>query len=406
MRDIALGQPPARPQSIRAMNETLLLGLIREQGTVSRAELARMCSLSKPTVSLALANLERSGLIRTSGVRTGLPGPAAVLYELSPEAGFVLALDVGRQYMRGAITDFAGSVRVRSTVKVGATSGHGLVVDLIRLGQNLCADGGLGLEEISQTVLGSPGVHDPGRDVLALAGKLTGWDAHLLDELRKTFGAALMIENDVDAAALAEQEFGHGRGVDSFAFVSVGTGIGMGLVLNGRLHRGAHGAAGEIGYLPLENEQSSDPRDARRRGSLEASASAAGIVRSARRAGLRGPISARRVFAAAAKGERRAVEIVAAEATLVAQAVCSVVTVVDPDLVVLGGGVGRAAGFVDQVRNELSLIAPVLPELRVSALGDDAVVDGCLAAGADRLWHNVKAQLAADSSAESSAVVR
>jgi predicted NBD/HSP70 family sugar kinase len=112
------------------------------------------------------------------------------------------------------------------------------------------------------------------------------------------------------------------------------------------------------------------------------------------------------VFAAAAKGERRAVEIVAAEATLVAQAVCSVVTVVDPDLVVLGGGVGRAAGFVDQVRNELSLIAPVLPELRVSALGDDAVVDGCLAAGADRLWHNVKAQLAADSSAESSAVVR
>ncbi len=406
MRDIALGQPPARPQSIRAMNETLLLGLIREQGTVSRAELARMCSLSKPTVSLALANLERSGLIRTSGVRTGLPGPAAVLYELSPEAGFVLALDVGRQYLRGAITDFAGSVRVRSTVKVGATSGHGLVVDLIRLGQNLCADGGLGLDEISQTVLGSPGVHDPGRDVLALAGKLTGWDAHLLDELRKTFGAALMIENDVDAAALAEQEFGHGRGVDSFAFVSVGTGIGMGLVLNGRLHRGAHGAAGEIGYLPLENEQSSDPRDARRRGSLEASASAAGIVRSARRAGLRGPISARRVFAAAAKGERRAVEIVAAEATLVAQAVCSVVTVVDPDLVVLGGGVGRAAGFVDQVRSELSLIAPVLPELRVSALGDDAVVDGCLAAGADRLWHNVKAQLAADSSAESSAVVR
>ena len=111
---------------------------------------------------------------------------------------------------------------------------------------------------------------------------------------------------------------------------------------------------------------------------------------------MRGPISARSVFAAAAKGDQRAVEIVAAEAVLVAKAICSVVTVVDPDLIVLGGGVGRATGFVDLVRDELARIAPVLPELRVSALGDDAVVDGCLAAGADRVWEAVTAGLAPD----------
>ena len=277
-----------------------------------------------------------------------------------------------------------------------ATSGHALVADLILLADSLCAGAGVRREQLSQTVLGSPGVHDAGRDVLALAGKLTGWDRPLLDELRRAFGVSLMIENDVDAAALAEQEIGHGRGVQSFGFVSVGTGIGMGLVLGGRLHRGTHGAAGEIGYLPLEDERSSDARDARRRGSLEAAASAAGIVRSARRVGMRGPISARSVFAAAAKGDQRAIEIVVAEAVLVAKAICSVVTVVDPDLIVLGGGVGRADGFVELVREELAHIAPVLPELRVSALGDDAVVDGCLAAGADRIWDLVTAGLAPD----------
>jgi predicted NBD/HSP70 family sugar kinase len=230
-------------------------------------------------------------------------------------------------------------------------------------------------------------VYDPQRDSLALAGALPGWDKPLvLTELRRAFGATLIMVNDVDAAALAERANGHGRDVDSFAFVSVGTGIGMGLVLGGRLHRGAHGAAGEIGYLPLGRDEGTDARDARRRGSFEASASAAGIVRAARRAGMRGPVSARHVFAAADRGDPRAVQVVAEEALLVAKAICAVVTVADPDLVVLGGGIGQASGFLDTVGRELRRIAPVLPELRVSALGPDAVVDGCLAAGMDRAW--------------------
>ncbi|MET3804519.1 putative NBD/HSP70 family sugar kinase [Nakamurella sp. UYEF19] len=375
------------------MNETLLLGEIRLQHSISRAELARTCNLSKPTVSVALANLERAGLVRASGVRTGLPGPAAVLYEIDPEARYVLALDVGRQYLRGAIADFSGVVVARSSVKVGARTGHAQVTELIALADSLCARAGIARASIDQSVLGSPGVHDPRRDVLTLAGKLTGWDAPLLADLRVAFGASLMIENDVDAAALAEQEHGHGREFESFGFVSIGTGIGMGLVLGGRLHRGHHGAAGEIGYLPLEHEPSSNALDARRRGSLEAAASAAGIVRSARHAGMAGPLSARRVFAAAAGGDERAVLVMAQEATLVAKAICSVVTVVDPGLIILGGGVGRADGFLELVAEELAHIAPVLPELRVSALGDDAVTDGCLAAGADRVWAAVNAAL-------------
>jgi predicted NBD/HSP70 family sugar kinase len=388
------GGSPARQQLIRALNEQLLLDHIRRIGEVSRPDLARLSRLSKPTVSLALANLERAGLIRSSGVRTGAPGRAAVLYEVRPEVGFVLALDVGSEYLRGAIGDLAGTVRARSSVHTQASSsGHERVVELRRLAESLCAEAGVLLDDVTQTVLGSPGVYDPGRDALGLAGALPGWDKPaVLSELRAAFGP-LMLENDVDAAALAEQAHGHGRDVDNFAFVSIGTGIGMGLVLGGRLHRGAHGAAGEIAYLPLEHGESTDARDARRRGSLEAAASAAGIVRAARRAGMRGSVSAREVFAAAARGDPRAAKVVADEALLVAKAICAVVAVADPDLVVLGGGIGQAAGFIDAVAREVRRLAPVQPELRASALGTDAVVDGCLAAGLDRAWQIVTATL-------------
>jgi predicted NBD/HSP70 family sugar kinase len=249
-------------------------------------------------------------------------------------------------------------------------------------------------EQITQTVVGTPGVYDPRRDALVLTGALSGWEnPAVLAELRAAFGTSMMLENDIDVSALAEQAHGHGRGVDSFAFVSVGTGIGLGLVLGGRLHRGFHGAAGEIGYLPLGQGLGVDPRDARKRGSLEAAASAAGIVRAGRKAGMRGTVTARRVFEAASDGDARAAEIVAQTTTLVARAVCAVVTVVDPELVVLGGGIGQAPGFRDAVSAELKRIAPVLPDVRVSALGDQAVVDGCLAAGVERAWQLVTAAL-------------
>ena len=166
------------------------------------------------------------------------------------------------------------------------------------------------------------------------------------------------MENDVDAAALAERAHGHGQQVDSFAFVSVGTGIGMGLVIGGQLFRGAHGVAGEIGYMPMTGGHGGDPADARRRGALEAAASAPAVVRAARRAGMRGQVSARRVFAAAARGDERAAAVVAEEAELVARVLCAIVTVVDPELIVLGGGIGQAPGFAAAVTRAS---APDLP---------------------------------------------
>ena len=422
------GLSAARPALIRAMNEQLLLEHIRAAGPYSRADLARASGLSKPTVSLALANLERAGLIRLAGQRTGVPGRSALLYEVRPEAGFVLGLDIGLRYLRGAVADLAGVVRARESREVRATNVRGRVSELVQLAEDLSEQAGISPAAVIQTVVGSPGVYDRQRDVIALTGGLPGWDRpEALTGLRQAFGEGLTIENDVDAAALAERALGHGRDADSFAFVHVGTGIGMGLVLGGRLHRGVHGVAGEIAFLPLGAAPAAsaplamaavpdgastgavpdaartggadggadrvDPEEARRRGTLETAAAADGIVRAARRVGMTGPVSARTVFEAAASGDPRAAAVVAEEARLVAAAICCVITVVDPSLIVLGGGIGQAPGFANAVTTALAAMAPVLPEVRVSALGTEVVVDGCLAEGASLAWNQLIAAL-------------
>ena len=380
----------ARPQLIRAINEQVLLDHIRRSGPVSRTELAALTGLSKPTVSATLATIESAGLVHATGQRTGVPGPAARLYEVRPDAGFVLGLDVGREFLRGAVADLSGTVRSRLSVRAKAVRAMDRVEELADLATTLVDGTGISTSQLTQTVIGSPGVYDPKLDTLTLTGRLSGWDSStVLPALRERFGAGLMIENDVDAAALAERVHGHGRNVDSFAFVSVGTGIGMGLVLDGKLRHGFHGVAGEISYLPFTEGSGSDARDARKRGSFDASASAAAVVRAARRAGVRGASSAAKVFAAAARGDAVAAAVVAEEALLVAKAVCSVIAVVDPELIVLGGGIGQAPGFLDAVVEQLRHLAPVMPEVKMSVLAADTVVAGCIAAGLDRAWQHL-----------------
>jgi predicted NBD/HSP70 family sugar kinase len=379
----------ARPNLIRRLNEQLLLEQLRERGAVSRSELATSSGLSKPTVGLALASLERAELVRHAGRTTGGRGRTALLYEIRSDAGFVLGLDVGREFVRGAVADLAGSVRARRKTSARSSSGTGRVREVASLAEELLRDSGVERDGVLlQTVVGSPGVVKPDGHALRMAANLPGWERPaVLRDLRRLLGDGTTIENDVDAATVAERDHGHGRDVSTFAFVSVGTGIGMGLVVDGKLHRGAHGAAGEIAFLPLADEPD-DSRDVRRRGALESAASSAAVVRAARRAGIR-VRSARTVFSAAAAGDGVAREVVAGEAAIVARALAAIVAVVDPELIVLGGGIGRAPGFAEEVSTELAQLSPVAPEVRPSALGENVVVDGCLAVGGERLWERV-----------------
>jgi predicted NBD/HSP70 family sugar kinase len=243
---------------------------------------------------------------------------------------------------------------------------------------------------VTQTVIGSPGIYDPRRDALFMARGLPGWQSpQVLTELRRAFGKDMIVENDVNLAALAERDVGTAQGVQNFGFLSVGTGVGLGLILDGKLHRGSHGGAGEIAFMTLGSDGSVDPKDARRRGWLDSAASAAGVVRAARQAKMSGVVTARRIFELAEQGDALCGGIVADEANLIARAIASITAVVDLDLVVLGGGIGQADYFVELVKRELRSLVRLPIAVRASALGEDAIVQGSLAVGAEHAWQRV-----------------
>src|SRR5271154_5558236 len=150
--------PGARPALIRELNEHLILAEVRRSVSASRADLTRATGLSKPTVTLALANLQRDGLIRVAGRRAGVSGPAALLHEVQPDAGYALALDVGREYVRGALSDMAGNRRAEASRRTAARTGPARAAEAVDLGRALAADAGLDPSAITQTVVGSPGV--------------------------------------------------------------------------------------------------------------------------------------------------------------------------------------------------------------------------------------------------------
>ncbi len=368
------------PRLLRAINERALLDHLRQAGPRSRAQLARDTGLSKPTVSQALANLERVGLVRHVGHAAGPRGRAALVYEPDASAGHVVGIDVGRVWLRAAAADLSGTVLARTDERNRARSAASLVRAVAALHADVAAKASLSAAAVTHTVVGTPGVVDRASGRLVYAMNLPGWGRPgLLAALNTALGEPTTVENDVNLAALGEREFGAGAQARTFVFLSVGTGVGMGLVLDGELFRGARGAAGEVGFLPFGPGGA-----ARTRGSLEAAASADGVVELARELGMAPPLSAKRVFEAAAAGDATALRVVAGEAQRLALVVATAAAMIDPELVVLGGGVGRNLELLRApLLAHLEELTPLRPEVVTSRLGDDAVVLGAIATGVE-----------------------
>ena len=374
-------RPPTvgTPSLLRAINARTILEQIQRYGPVSRAQVARDIGLSKPTVSLGLTALLDAGLVREVGRSSGRPGPSAVLYELNPMAGWVVGVDVGRRRVRAALADITGDVVARRDEPAHASSARTLIGQVGAIAHGLAAEAGIGWDEVHHVTVGSPGVFEPVRGAVILAPNLPGWGRQgLLKRLRGELGDHIGVENDVNLAAEGQRWRGLARDVRNFGFLSVGTGVGMGLVLDGRLYRGASGSAGEVGYLPI----GADPydRQVRRRGAFEEAVNGAAVVRGAAEAGLASSRTAKKVFAQARKGDPLARRVVEAEAARIALGLAVVLAVVDLELVILGGGVGGNADLLlAPVERELRALSPIRPRLAVSALGEDAVLQGALA---------------------------
>ncbi|WP_344613016.1 ROK family transcriptional regulator [Dactylosporangium salmoneum] len=371
---------------LRVMNERAVFAETFRLGTVSRPELAQHTGLSKPTVAVALTNLERAGLLRQVGMRAGAAGRSAVLYEVRPEAGWVLAVDVGRSYVRVGLADLVGTIVARKDESSRGTRARDLVAQLTRLAEELAATAGITRDDITLAVFGTPGIHDKATGALHLAPNLPGWDRRgSVERLAGIAGSTYVVENDVDLAAVGEASYGLGRGVRHFVYVSIGTGTGMGIMIDGKLYRGFRGAAGEIGYLPVgEGDPLLDQPAARRRGMFESVASADGVVALAQRLGLHDAATAKDVFDAARAGDATARQAVSSVVDHVSHALAGITAVLDPELVVLGGGVGSQPGdlltgpVTERLRN---LVALHPPRIEVSTLGKDAVLLGALAVG-------------------------
>lgn len=377
------GTSAAGPALMRHMNQRVLFDYLIAAGPTTRPQLAKEVGLSLPTVIAALDDLQRAGLVREAQRPLQPIGRPAAAYEADPSAGYVVGVDIGRDWLHVLITDLAGNDLATTDVRNHARSAPALVDLVSRAVSDTTAHVGITPEQVTHTVIGSPGVLDARRGRVMYAANLPGWHrAGLTEALVERLGDALTIDNDANLAALAELSFGSGRNAAHFVYLHIGTGIGIGIVLDGQVYRGATGAAGEIGYLPIGGDLSPARPGHVMRGIMEEALAADAVVRYAKAAGMSGRLTAERVFAAARKGDAAALTAVHEEAKRLAQLVASISAFLDPELIVVGGGIGQN---LDLLENDtlaaLAHLTPMHPKLVVGTLGATAVTRGAVARG-------------------------
>ncbi len=377
---------PAIPPLLKHLNERTVLEAIRSGSPISRAEISRRAGISKPTVSLALQSLLDAGLVREATSEPDGPRYGAVFFEPVPEAAVVLGLDVGGRFLRGAICDLRGDIRARLDIEIDRADAGRVLDQIAELRRRLVTTTGLDDDLVNGAVVGVPGVVDAERRQIALATSVAGLEGDTFGaDLGQRLDLPVVLENDVNLAALGEHWQGVARGVDDFLFLSIGTGMGAGLVLRGELHRGHNGAAGEVDFALVGLAQDVDPCAG------AVSAFTAGVVAArSTTTSLRPPYEARDIFAAARTGDEVAREVVNEVARRIALHIVPVAAVTDVSLVVLGGGLGANGDLLlEPVRRRLEGWIPYPPRVEVSALGEAAVLTGALALGLRRALDDV-----------------
>lgn len=358
----------AVPGTLRTLNDQAVLALLLDRGPLTRPQIAAATGLSKPTVSQVLTRL--SGVVTADGVRAGLPGRTAEVYRVDPAAATAAAVDVTPRRIAVRVVRATGEVVGEHRLPTPGRSGGDV---LARLRTAITAAGAdpAGLDHV---VIGVPGAVDPRTGRLAFAAHLPGWHRPtIVDWLTEGLGTDVAVENDVNLAAEAERANGE---LSDFALYWGAEGIGAALVLGGRLHRGAGGGAGEIGYLPVPGAPTA--RDVGRMAvhGLQSIAGGAAIGKLLRANGFRGADTTTALGAAVAADHAVVEEI----AHRVALGIAAVVAVVDPGVVVLSGHIVLAGGEPLRARVERALHALALPQppVRRSAVAVDPVLAGAV----------------------------
>lgn len=381
------GRPVASARSglLRELNEQAVLETIFREGPITRPELAARTSLSRPAISAVVGRLEAAGLVRAAGARDGRRGRKPMAYVVSDRAGFVVGIDIGGANVRVGAANIFGELISEEREPTEKEGPRKTSAQIMRMVASVVDAASAEHERPLAIGISTPGVVDQASSrVTSLAYNLSpGGDFDPLAVIGDRFGVPVLVENNVNLAAVGERWAGVARGVSTFAFVAIGAGVGMGIVIDDELVRGAHGAAGEIAYLP----SGVDPFDERHRlhGGLEDEIGAAGILSAlGRETGARPGAGARvssaaEVFELAQRGDERAAAVVQGVARRLGIAIATVCAVIDPELVVLGGGIGSNAALVGPVRATVAALLPLSARIETSRLGVNAALYGAVA---------------------------
>ncbi|OIK23443.1 ROK family transcriptional regulator [Streptomyces malaysiense] len=380
---------PGTPRVLRAMNDRAALDLLLEHGPLSRTRIGNLTGLSKPTASQLLARLEAAGLVRVTGTSEGRPGPGAQLYAVDPGAAYAAGLDVAPDRIRAAVADVTGRTVGRYELPTpGSRPARSVVGQVTDALDGAVKAAGLARGEVHRVVIGTPGAFDPNTGRLRYASHLPGWHSPaLLDELAAALPMPVEYENDVNLVAVAEQRLGAARGHGDFVLLWNEEGLGAALVLGGRLHRGWTGGAGEVGFLPVPGTPLVRHVTRANSGGYQELAGAQELPKLARELGVpdvpSGPYTevAPELLARAADhagGAHR--ELLQAYATRLATGLAALVSVLDPELVVLSGSALTAGGEVLRalIQAELAELAAARPRLVLGDVREHPVLRGAL----------------------------
>ena len=373
---------PGTPSLLRELNDRAALDLLLGGEMLTRSQISEYTGVSKVTVSQMLTRLEERGLVAIAGEQAGGRGPNAALYSVVPSSAYVAGLYVESDLVSAAVADVTG----RRVAEVsGNPNGDKDPVELVRgTVERACARAGIEVTRLSALVIGSPGVVDPRTGDPRLAVNLPAWHEGALDALKDAWHKPVVIENDVNLAAMAERADGAASGADDFVLVWLGVGLGLATILGGRLHRGTAGAAGEIGYLPVHGAPLHTDIRHPASGGFQSLAGGSVVRELAARHGFAAQTPAEAVRAAvSAVGEPgNAAAFLGELAHRVAVGVASVCVVLDPGLMVLGGEVGRAGGtaLADRVAAAVASIWPSRPRVVPTGVQGEPVLRGAMLA--------------------------
>lgn len=373
---------------IRDINQSLLLNLIQDSGTISRADLARRSGLSPATVSGIVNVLVQGGLVVEKAVGDSRGGRPPIMLTLNPDAGYVVGVKLTEDNIITALTDLNAQVRQRLTAPLTRAHQPGPVMEALSDAVNqLVRASGISRARLRGVGVGLAGIVDTRSGALRYSPIFDWRDVPLRQMLHKRLRVPIYIDNDVNTLTMAEKWFGAGRTVGDFLVITVGRGIGMGIVVRDQIYRGARGGGGEFGHVVI------DPGGplcgCGKHGCLEAYAADPALLRDAAialEAGrLKGvtqrTLTIERLVEVAQRGDVAAQHIIAEAGRQLGMGIAGLINVFNPGLILISGeGVRSGDLMFGPMREAIQALASgeLLSdvEIRIEPLGDDAWARG------------------------------